>query len=64
MSTEVAPFLGYQSMMTLVEGAALVVALLDAVDTTADAEQVTERVSLPTAVQELVLIPLVRLVRR
>ena len=62
MSTEVVPFREYQSRMTLVEGAALVVALLDAVDTTVDAGQVTERVSLRAAVPELVLKPLVRLV--
>lgn len=51
-------------MMTLVEGAALVVALVDAVDIMADAEQVMERVSLPTAVPEQVLKPLAHLVRR
>ena len=64
MWVEVVPFREYQSMMTLVEGAALVVALVDAVDTMADAEQVMERVSLPTAVPEQVLKPLARLVRR
>jgi hypothetical protein len=64
VSTGVVPFREYQSMMTLVEGAASVVALLGAVDTSADAEQVTGRVSLPTAVREHVLKLLVRLVHR
>lgn len=64
MWVEVVPFREYQSMMTLVEGAALVVALVDAVDIMADAEQVMERVSLPTVVPEQVLKPLARLVRR
>lgn len=64
MTTEVVPFREYLSMMTLVEGAASVVALLGAVDTSADAEQVTETVSLPTAVREHVLKPPVRLVHR
>lgn len=58
------PFREYQSMMALVGGAALVVALADAVDTMAGAEQVMERVSLPTAVPAQVLKPLARLVRR
>lgn len=64
MTTEVVPFREYLSMMTLVEGAASVVALLGAVDTSADAELVTATVSLPTAVQEHVLKPSVRLVHR
>jgi hypothetical protein len=54
----------YQSRMTLVEGAALEAAQLDAVGTTAGAVQVTERVSLPTVVLEQVSKPLVRLVHR
>jgi hypothetical protein len=50
--------------MTLVGGVALEAAQLDAVGTTVDAEQVTEKVSLPTVVLEQVSKPLVRLVHR
>lgn len=62
MSIAVALFHANQSMMTLVECVALVVALLDAVGTMADVEQVKERVSLPPAAP--VLRPLARLVHR